>query len=291
MYGNSILGKHYTGTYNEVYKLKVDDLSSFYNQFYSPGLTKVVVIGDITEEEVLPKLSFLNSWEASQDVNMPVIEEFPSYDKTQIYLVHQSDFKSTASQVRIGYLAHKYDYNGVLFKCNVMNFSLGGAFNSRINMNLREDKGFTYGARSGFSGSHYPGAFSAGATVKAKVTDSTIVEFMKEIEGFRANGITDEELAFTKSNLLQKDVLNYETLYDKAGYLSTILEYDLPKDYKNQQAKIVEAISKEEINELAKEHLKVENMVILVVGNKYLIKDKLEAMGYGKVIELDKEEK
>jgi zinc protease len=172
-----------------------------------------------------------------------------------------------------------------------MNFSLGGAFNSRINMNLREDKGFTYGARSGFSGSHYPGAFSAGATVKAKVTDSTIVEFMKEIEGFRANGITDEELAFTKSNLLQKDVLNYETLYDKAGYLSTILEYDLPKDYKNQQAKIVEAISKEEINELAKEHLKVENMVILVVGNKYLIKDKLEAMGYGKVIELDKEEK
>jgi len=288
MYGDNILGKYYTGTYNEVYKIKLPDVKVFYEKFYSPTVTDIIVVGDITEAEVMPTLEFLKKWKA-KDVVLPEITEFPTYDKTQIYVVHQSDFKTTASQVRIGYLANKYDYNGVFFKTNVMNYTLGGAFSSRINMNLREDKGFTYGARTRFSGTDYRGPFSAGATVKAKVTDSTIVEFMKEINNFRENGITDEELAFTKSNILQKDVLNYETQSDKGRYLSDILEYDLPKDYKAQQAAIVKGITKEEINKLAKENLKTENMIILVVGNKYLIKDKLEALGYGKVKELDKE--
>ena len=271
-----------------MYKLKVSDAKAYYDKYYEPSLTSVVVVGDITKEEVLPKLDFLSKWK-TRGAKLPEISGFPTYDKTQIYLVHQSDFKTTASQIRIGYLSDKYDATGKFFKSNIMNFPLGGAFSSRINMNLREDKGYTYGARSWFSGSDYPGPFAASATVKANVTDSTIIEFIKEIKSYHAGGITDEELAHTKSNMLQKDVLNYETLWDKANYLGNIVEKDLPDDYKAQQENIVNNITKEEINALGKTQLKPDNMIILVVGNKYLIKEDLEKLGYGKVKELDKE--
>jgi len=287
MYGETILGEYYTGTYNDVYKVKIGDIQSYYEKFYSPNVTSIVVVGETNKEEILPKLAFLNNWN-STDVKMPELGEFPKYDKTQIYIVHQSDFKTTASQIRIGVMGMPYDATGEFYKANVMNFSLGGAFNSRINLNLREDKGYTYGARSGFSGSDYPGPFSASATVKAKVTDSSIVEFMKEIENFKAKGITAEEWAFTKSNILQRDVLSYETLFQKAGYLGNIVENDLPKDYKAQQASLVKAMSKSDVDQLAKKYLP-DNMVILVVGNKYLIRDGLEALGYGKIKELDKD--
>lgn len=288
MYGETILGEYYTGTYSDVYKLKLGDVQSYYEKFYSPSVTTIVVVGESTKEEILPKLAFLNNWDA-KEVKMPEISGFPTYDKTQIYVVHQSDFKTTASQVRIGVMSMPYDATGDFYKANVMNYSLGGAFNSRINMNLREDKGYTYGARSGFTGSDYAGPFFAGATVKSKVTDSTIIEFMKEIENYKANGITQEELGFTKGNILQKDVLSYETLYQKASYLSNIVEHDLPNDYKAQQEALVRELTKADIDALAKTHLKPENMIILVVGNKYLIKDALESLGYGKIKELDKD--
>ena len=288
MYGKTILATYYTGSYDDVLKIKLEDTKSFYDKFYSPSVASVVVVGDVSEAEILPKLQFLNKWK-NKAIALPVISGLPVYEKTQIYLVHQSDFKTTASQIRIGYLSNPYDATGEFFKSNVMNFTLGGAFSSRINMNLREDKGYTYGARSGFSGTDYPGPFVAAATVKPNVTDSTVIEFMKEIRTFRDKGITDEELAFTKSNMLQRDVLRYETLSQIANYLANIVEYNLPNDFKEQQENIVKGLTKNDINDLAKKYLKPDNMVILIVGNKYLIKEGLEALGYGNIKELDKE--
>ena len=92
-----------------------------------------------------------------------------------------------------------------------MNFPLGGAFNSRINLNLREDKGWTYGARSSFSGGDDPGPYTARAAVKAVATDSSVVEFMKEIRDYKENGITDDELSFMRNSISQRDARSYET--------------------------------------------------------------------------------
>jgi len=184
-------------------------------------------------------------------------------------------------------LANPFDYNGVFMRTNMMNFSLGGNFSSRINMNLREDKGFTYGARSTFRGNEYPGSFSAGASVRASATDSSIVEIMKEINDFKENGITDDELAFTKSALLLSDILDYESSWQKGMFLDRIARYNLPDDYIDQQEEIVKNMTKAEINQLAKDHLKTDEMVILVVGNSYVVKKRLEKLGYGKVKELD----
>lgn len=290
MYGESILGSFYTGTYKEVLKIKLDDVKSYYEKYYSPTITTIVVVGDISQEEIIAKLAFLKKWKA-KEVNLPdIAEDFPKIEKTKIYVVHQSDFKNMDSFITIGYLANPFDATGTYFKTSIMNHALGGNFNSRINSNLREDKGWTYGAYSGFRGSEYPGPFLVSTqSVESQATDSAIVEIMKEINNYKNKGITDEEFDLTKNNFLQRDVLNYETASQKANYIYTILKYDLPNDFKAQQAKIVKNLTKDEINQLAKEHLKPDNMVILVVGNKYLIRDQINALGYGKLKELDKE--
>jgi zinc protease len=169
----------------------------------------------------------------------------------------------------------------------LMNFTLGGAFNSRINLNLREDKGYTYGSWAYFSSTKVPGPYTVRAGVRANATDSSVVEIVKELTNYGKDGITDAELAFTKSSIGQIEALKYETLGQKAGFLSNIIRYDLDKDFVTQQNKILSAMTKEEINSLATKHLPLGKMAIAVVGDKELVKPGLEKLGY-EIIELDK---
>ena len=188
-----------------------------------------------------------------------------------------------------GYPSLTYDYNGEYFKANVMNFTLGGAFSSRINLNLREDKGYTYGARSGFSANQHYGNYRFSGNIKKEATDSSIMEVMKELKNFKANGITDEELAFTKSSILLSQALDYETPRQKLGFLADIVDNNLPVGYKDEQIKIINDLTKEDVNSLAKKHINPDNMVFIVVGHAYKIKPGLEALGYGKIKVIDSE--
>ena len=167
-----------------------------------------------------------------------------------------------------------------------MNYILGAAFNSHINMNLRETKGWTYGARSGFSGSKYAGPFTANGAIKGNATDSSIVEFMKEIKNYSESGIKEEELQFTQSSIGQQDALKYETNGQKAGFLKRILDYTLPKTYVDEQQTILKNITKQEIDALAKKYLPYNNMIIVIVGNRAKYLDLVKKLGY-EVIELD----
>ena len=284
MYGNTILGSHFTGSYKTVDKVKLEEVKAYYNKAYSPSVTNLVIVGPVDQSTIMPKLAFLKNWKG-KEVKLPEIKSLPKYDGTQVFLIDREG--APQSEIRIGHQGHKFDYNGTYFKSTVMNYALGGAFNSRINLNLREDKGYTYGARSFFRGGHYPGPFVAAAGVRTSATDSAIVEFMSEINKYKADGITDEELSFTKSSLLQRNILNYESPFQKANFLSNIAEYDLPDNYIDEQQDILTSLTKADINKLAKEQLKPDEMVILVVGNSYVVKKKLEKLGYGKVKELD----
>jgi zinc protease len=161
-----------------------------------------------------------------------------------------------------------------------MNFPLGGAFNSRINLNLREDKGYTYGARSGFSADKFSGTFTASAEVRADVTDKSIVEFVNEIKGYQAEGITAEELSFMRNAINQQDALEYETPRAKLSFLAQILEHDLTPSFVKERAEIVKMISADEINALAKKHLILADMLMVVVGDAKTLKPQLEALGY-----------
>ncbi|MDH5367522.1 MAG: insulinase family protein, partial [Cyclobacteriaceae bacterium] len=272
------------GIEETVNSITLDDVKTFYSESYSPSVSELVIVGDVDKEEVLNKLGFLKNWKA-KEVKIPEMPKPNSIDKTKIYLVDKE--KAPQSEIRIGYLTNmKYDVTGEYYKSYLMNYTLGGAFNSRINLNLREDKGYTYGARSYFNSNDAAGPFTASAGVKGNVTDSAVVEFLKEISEFQKNGITDDELTFLKKSIGQRDARSYEAPYQKAGFLRRIVHYDLDKSFVDEQNKIIDNITKAEIDGLAKKHLPVDRMNILVVGDKESVKPGLAQLGY-EIIELD----
>nr|WP_181305106.1 pitrilysin family protein [Rufibacter sp. XAAS-G3-1] len=271
------------GTTATVESIALDDVKKFYQTYFSPSVTNLVIVGDVEKAQVMPKLAFLNKW-AAKPVNIPAEPKVATIDKTKIYVVDKE--KAAQSEIRIGYMALPYDATGDYYKATLMNYVLGDAFNSRINLNLREDKGYSYGAWSYFSGTEAAGPFTAAAGVRSNVSDSSVVEFMKEIKRFREEGITNEELAFMKSAIGQSDALKYETSFQKAYFLNNMLRYNLDADYVAKQNEILKNITKEEINALAKKYLPVEKMSIMLVGDKAAIKPGLEKLGY-EVVELD----
>ncbi|WP_266368101.1 M16 family metallopeptidase [Tellurirhabdus rosea] len=275
-----------SGTTKTVQSISLDDVKAFYGKYLSPSVTNLVVVGDLEQAAVMPKLAFLSQW-AAKPVTLPTLPTPKPVDKTRVFLINKDN--APQSEIRIGYLTDMpFDATGEYYRTGLANYILGGAFNSRINMNLREDKGWTYGARSGFSSTKYPGAYTASAGVKAAATDSSVFEFMKEITTYAQKGITPDELAFIKSSIGQRDALRYETPLQKAYFLGQIIEYDLPKNFVEQQTAILKAITKAEIDAVAKKRLPINNMVITVVGNARLVEPGLKRLGY-EVVKLDKD--
>ncbi len=284
MYGNNhIMSIPTLGTKETVAAITLDDVRNYYADYFSPSISSVVVVGDIAQDAIISKLSFLKQWTGNK-VMKGMEPTLPIIDKTKIYFVNKD--KAPQSEIRIGYMAMPYDATGEYYRSGIMNFPLGGAFNSRINMNLREVHGFTYGARSGFSGNQFVGPFSTSAGVRGNATDSSVIEFMKEIKNYADNGISAEELNFTKNSIGQSEALKYETATQKAGFIKRILDFNLDKNYTEKQNEILKAITKTEIDALAKKQLPYTKMIILVVGDKAKTFDNLSKLGY-EVIELD----
>ncbi len=275
-----------SGTVETVAQLSVEDVENFAQQNISASNLQVVVVGAIDQQSVLPKLAFLEKLPASA-LSQRSQPPAPTVEQTTLFFVDKPG--AAQSEIRIGYLSDlPYDASGTYFKRYLMNYILGGAFNSRINLNLREDKGYTYGARSGFSGSKLPGPFTASASVLKEATADSIKQFMLEIENYRADGITEEELAFTRSAIGQSDALSYETPGQKAGFLARIIQYGLSEDYVDRQLEVINNISRDDINALAKQYLPTDKMIILVVGDKGTVFESLQELGYP-IVQLDAE--
>ncbi len=283
MYEGTILADYYYGDFKSINKIGLDEVKSFYNTYYSPNVSTLVVSGDISKEDALSKLSFLKEWK-NTNVVVPAIPELKMPSKTVIYLVDKP--YASQSTIYAGHPGPKFDYKGDYFKSGVMNYTLGGAFNSRLNLKLREDKGWTYGARSGFSGNKQYGVYRFSGEIKKEATDSAVQVLMEEVIKFSNTGITQEELDFTKSSITLSEALDYETPFDKLNFLNSIIENDLPKDYTIQQAAMIKGMSVADINAVAKAQLKPDNMVIIVVGHAYKVRDGLNNLGYGKIKEI-----
>ena len=279
-----IMGISGEGNEETVKNFTIADIQNYYDSYMTTRGTQVVVVGAVKEEEILPKLAFLNNL-PDKKVTIPQIAVTPKVEKTKIYLVNVP--KAAQSEFRVGYVTGlKYDATGEYYKSGLMNYALGGAFNSRLNLNLREDKGWTYGARSGFSGGKQTGDFEFSSGIRANATDSAMIEVIKEIKGYNEGGITDAELAFMKSAVGQRDALLYETGFQKANFIGRILDNNLPADFVDQQNKIVSGMTKAEIDGLAKKYLNTEKLNILVVGDKEKVLPGLQKLGY-EIIELD----
>ena len=281
--GDNTIGYRDVGTPETVAALTVDDVRGFYAERFAPGVASVVVVSDLGEDAVMGKLAALEGWQGAAPAEAP-LRPFPETGKTKLYLVDKPG--AAQSEIRIGKRALKYDATGEFHRATLANFVLGGAFNSRINLNLREDKGFTYGARSTFFGEKDYGIYVAQAGVRTDATLPSVVEFEKEIRGYAESGITPEELTFTRNAIGQSDARRYETPLQKLAFLSNILAYDLPDDFVDAQNEILATIPAQELNGVAAKHLAMDDMVIVVVGDKAVVQEELETLGYD-IVHLD----
>jgi zinc protease len=272
------------GTERTVGNLQLDDVESFYSNAITSRRAKLVVVGDVSQNEILGAVGFLSKL-PNKDVRFPSLKAAPPISKTKIYLVDVP--KAAQTEFRIGYpTGLKFDATGEFYRAGLMNYILGGAFNSRVNINLRENKGWTYGARCTFFGDQYSGDFAFSSGIKAEATDSALTEVLKELRTYSSSGITKEELIFTKSAIGQRDALRYETGLQKAGFIGRIVDYNLPADYTEQQTKILNAMTKAEIDKLAAKWITIDKMNIVLVGDKARILPGLQKSGY-EIVELD----
>ena len=274
------------GNIDTLQSFTLDDIKAFAPANLTAQNLEIVVVGEVEQADIMAKLAFLQNLPQSGN-SVREQPTAPAYTGNTLYLIDKPG--AAQSEIRVGYLSDvNYDPTGVYFERQLMNYVLGGAFNSRINLNLREEKGYTYGARSGFSAGKLPGPFTASASVRTDTTADAVVQFVNEIKGYRDNGITPEELAFTQNSIGQSEALDYETPGQKANLLQQIITWDLQSDFVKRQQQIISGLTVEHVNELAKAHLPFETMQILVVGDKAIINDSLVALGYN-IVELDTE--
>ena len=272
------------GTEESLNALTVNDLQAFKEKYYQPNNATLFVVGDMTMDELLPLVGEkFGAWEAS-DNEFFGVPEIPDTDFSNIYVIDKPG--APQSQIRIGHPGlhrNNPDYPAV----QVMNEILGGSFSSRINMNLREDKGFTYGARSIFVYRKGLGPFIAYSGVKTSTTDSAVVEFMKEIQGMTERPVADTELNKAKSALTLSLARETETLNQILDFQIDEVVYNLPEGHINQYVTAVRHLTKDDIQRVAEKYLHLDNMAIVIVGDAETITPKLQSLGYGEVIELD----
>ena len=269
------LGQPSDGALADVEKLTLADVKRFYEAYYNPANAKVVVTGDVTAQQVESGLAFLTQWQGAAPT-LGDLKPGGEQAKPGIYLVDKPG--APQSVIRIGRRAMAFDTTGDYFIANLMNFNLGGNFNSRINLNLREDKGYTYGASSGFQANREAGIFATGANVRTDATVDAIRQFLKEMDGYRKSGPTPVELAYMRSAVSQQDALSYETLGQKAGFLLQMIMYDLKPDYVQAQNNLIKTVSPETLKASAARWLDPAEMVIVVVGDKQKLEKPLSEL-------------
>jgi zinc protease len=273
------------GTPASVEKITLADLQSFYERNYSSAVSHIAVTGNITKEQAIKLFAPLEQKWPSKEVKFTSYPAPPSAEKARLYFVDVPGAKQ--SQIRIGYLALPYTHPDY-YATTVMNYKLGGSFNGILNLILREQKGYTYGARSTFIGTQYAGPFVASAGVRSNATLESAQIFKDEIAKYR-EGLADADLAFTKSALSQANTLRFETLGALRGMLDQIATYNLPFDYIKKQEKTILEMTAERHKALAQQYLDPEKMIYLIVGDAATQLDGLKQLGLGDPIVLDKD--
>lgn len=277
-------GNNPSGSESSLKSMKRDDLLKFYQTYYRPNNSTLIVVGDVNLDQITSLLEkALEGWRSSEIPTAAIPEPKP-VEKTRVYLIDKPG--APQSEIRIGYPAlarSTPDY----FPVTEMNRMLGGQFTSRINLNLRERHGYTYGANSVFRFQKGVGPFIAQGGIVTEKTDSAIAECMSEIRLMRDKGMTSDELEFVKKGLVGNFALSFETPVQIAGALQNIVLYQLPDDYYQHYLQNIENVSLKEANTAAQKYLDASRMDIVVVGDLAKIRKGVQALNLGDVVLCD----
>jgi len=280
LYGeNHIFSVDRQGTLETIESITIDDLKAYYEANFSPTVSSFLIAGDINRDRVMTSLQDLATQWPAKEVVFPAFSLPEPLASSKVYFVDVPGAKQ--SVINIGYLAlSRTDPD--FYPATVMNYKLGGSFAGNVNMVLREEKGYTYGARTGFRGSEIPGPFIASASVRSSATEESVQIFKDLMEQYR-NGITEEELQFTKNALIKSNARDFETLRALIGMLSDIAVYNLPFDYVKNEQTIVKDMTLDRHRELADRYIAPDRMYYVIAGDAKTQLKPLEKIGFGKV--------
>jgi zinc protease len=269
------------GSERSVARLRRDDVVEFYRARYQPRGVTLVVVGDVTVNDVMGMAeAALGGWRTSGAAPQAAAPDRPARLTPAMHIVTKTD--APQSELRVGHVGvprtHP-DYFPIL----VMNAVLGGLFSSRINLNLREAHGYTYGAHSSFDWRRGSGPFSVDTAVRSDITDKALAEVLREIERIRADSVTEDERSLVTSYLDGVFPIRYETAAAIATALANLVIYGLPDDFYDQYRAHVRDVSAIDILAAARAHLQPSRLQVVVVGDPATIREPLERMQVGPV--------
>lgn len=266
-----------TMTEETVENVTLDDVKEYYQTYFKPNIAYLAIVGDVDAKEAKALVDkYFAFWEKGEVPNFEYQKpELPTENK--VALLDRSS--AVQSVINIAFPVEMHLTNPDYMATRVMNFILGEGFNSRLNGNLRETKGYTYGARSNFGSDKLIARFSASTSVRNEVTDSSVYEIIHEIRDLEENGITEEELKTAKANLSGRFGRSLENPNTIATFAINIDRYNLPEDFYSSYLQRLDGLTVAAINEAAAKYLKPDNMYLTVVGSGSAIKEGLSQFG------------
>jgi zinc protease len=272
------------GTEASVEQLTTQDVRSFHAARYLAPAATLVVTGDLGADEAVELAErHFGDW-ASGAFEVAAADAAPRSRERRVVIVDRPG--SVQSEIRVAQVGPARDTPDY-FPLIVMNTILGGAFTSRLNLNLREQRGFTYGVSSGFAMRRQPGPFLVSTAVQTEVTPDAVREIFHELDGIRDAAVRPEELDDARSYLAGIFPLRLQTTAGVAARLVDLAVYDLPDDYLDHYRDRVTAVTADEVLRAAREYVHPDEMLALVVGDADSIRGPLEALGLGPVTVVD----
>ncbi len=276
LYGRGIYGNSVIGNADSVSRLTIDDVQRFYASNFIPNNTAIIIAGDVGARDAVDQIRRLfGEWNVGAEPQRPVITP-AMLESSRIYLIDRPN--AVQSEIRVGHIGvarSTEDY----FPLTVMNALLGGVFNSRINLNLRERHGYTYGARSAFAFRRQAGPFVVSAPVRNEVTLQSVAEVLNELRRIRTGDIEPRELEDTKNYLAGVFPATVQSSSDIAGRLLDMELYDLPHDYFDHYRENIAAIAADDIARVARKYIEPDRALIVIVGNAAQIREPLGTLG------------
>ncbi|MCB0744011.1 MAG: insulinase family protein, partial [Ignavibacteriae bacterium] len=260
-------------TEKTVDSINLDLTKKYYKENFRPNIAMLAFVGDINLDEA-KKLAqkYLGSWEKKEVKSAEY--KTPTAPLVNKVAISNRD-ASVQSVISVVYPVELKKNSQDIIKASVMSTILGGTFSARLNQNLREKHGYTYGSGSSLSSDKLIGSFTASATVRNEVTDSAITEIFNEMKILRNEKVTDDELDRIKNYLNGSFSRSLESPQTIARFALNIERYNLAKDYYKNYLKNLSQVTAEDVEEMAKKYLKPNNAQIIVVGNAAEVAEKL----------------
>ena len=278
-------GHPLNGTDSATARLARESVAEFYRTYYRPNGARILVVGDVTLAEARRLIAArFGGWQQGDVPAFPIPAAAPPAAARTVYLIDKPG--AAQSVVRIGHLG-PVRTTPDWFALDVLNTILGGAFTSRLNQNLRETRGYTYGAFSQFVPRRLSGAFVALASVVTAKTDSSLIEFLKELRRIRDETVAPAELAKAKAYLTLGLPGDFETTGGAAARFRELLSLGLPLDYYDRYVDRINAVTAADVQRVARQYIDPDHFDIVVVGDKSQIEAGIKALNEGPIVYRD----